>query len=303
MKKTERIFVSLPADQWLTKQENKTKWAIVSAIEDLGFTSEVFLDPRGAESLAASQAWSAASCEQVMRRCEGCVLLGFPRWRINGDVGQIHLPTEFNHYEGAVAYTLDLPLLVLVQAGVLRRVVFDPSYKGYVGIIPDKPTAKWLTTDAFKVPFKYWREQLKRRRDVFLGYCSSSTETATKIKDFITTEAGLSVLDWATDFDPATSILHQIEEASRRCGAGIFLFTKDDALSDQNVKDRAVPRDNVVFEAGYFSAFKGKSKVLIVRESGAKMPADLGGDIYAALKNREDIEPIKPVLYRFLEAL
>lgn len=143
--KTERIFVSLPADQWLTKQENKTKWAIVSAVEELGYTTEVFLDPRGAHSLAASQAWNAVACEQIMRRCEGCVLLGFPRWRISSDSGQIHLPTEFNHYEGAVAHTLGLPLLVLVQAGVLRRVVFDPNYKGYVGVIPEKPTPKWLS--------------------------------------------------------------------------------------------------------------------------------------------------------------
>jgi hypothetical protein len=93
------------------------------------------------------------------------------------------------------------------------------------------------------------------------------------------------------------------EEAARRCGAGIFLFTKDDALEDGSDKDRAVPRDNVVFEAGYFSALKGKSKVLIVRESGAKMPADLGGDIYAALEDRGNIEPIKPALYMFVAAL
>ena len=300
--KNERIFVSLPADQWLTKQENKTKWAIVTAIEDIGYTTEIFLDPRGTRSLAASQAWNATACEQVMRRCEGCVLLGFPRWRIKGDAGEVHLPTEFNHYEGAVAHMLGIPLLVLVQAGVLRRVVFDPSYKGYVGLIPEKPTPKWLTTDGFKVPFKYWHQQLESRRDVFLGYCSSSAATADKIKDFLQ-KLGLGVLDWATDFDPATSILHQIEEASRRCGAGIFLFTKDDALSDSDVRDRAVPRDNVVFEAGYFSALKGKAKVLIVRESGAKMPADLGGDIYAALSNKDEIEPIKPVLRKFMESL
>jgi hypothetical protein len=300
--KNKRIFVSLPADKWLTQLENKTKWAIVNAIEDLGYTTEVFLDPRGTRSLAASQAWSASSCEQIMRRCEGCALLGFPRWRINGGVGQIQLPTEFNHYEGAVAYTLGLPLLVLVQASALRRVVFDPSYKGYVGTIPENPTPKWLTTNAFQVPFKYWREQLELRRDIFLGYCSSSAATAHKIKDFLG-ELRLSVLDWATDFDPATSILHQIEEASKRCGAGIFLFTKDDALSEAGVKNRAVPRDNVVFEAGYFSALKGKAKVLIVRESGAKMPADLGGDIYAPLANKEKIEPIKPVLHKFMESL
>lgn len=301
--KNSRIFVSLPADQWLTKQENKTKWAIVKAIEDLGYTTEIFLDPRGTRSSAASQAWNANACEQVMRRCEGCVLLGFPRWRINDGAGQVHLPTEFNHYEGAVAHTLGLPLLVLVQSDVLRRVVFDPSYKGYVGTIPAKPTAKWLVTDAFRVPFKYWCEQLGLRRDIFLGYCSSSAMTARKIKKFLMVKLGLSVLDWALDFDPATSILHQIEEASKRCGAGIFLFTKDDALSDGGGKNRAVPRDNVVFEAGYFSALKGKAKVLIVREEGAKMPADLGGDIYASLANKEEISPIEPVLQKFMESL
>jgi predicted nucleotide-binding protein len=35
--------------------------------------------------------------------------------------------------------------------------------------------------------------------------------------------------------------------------------------------------DNVVFEAGYFIGLKGKRNVLILRKSGSKMPADLGG--------------------------
>lgn len=298
-----RIYVSLPADQWLSTPENKTKWAIVGSVEALGYETEIFLDPRGTTSLAASQVWSAAACDSVMRRCEGCVVLGFPRWRFETTDGTAALPTEFNHYEGAVAHTLGLPLLVLVQAGVFRRVVFDGSYKGFVGQIPEKTTPGWLRTQAFKVPFNYWKEQLQRRRDVFLGYCGSSARTAAKIKRHLTAHLGVSVLDWKTDFDPATSILNQIEEASRRCGAGLFLFTKDDLLSDKDAKDHAVPRDNVVFEAGYFSALKGKSRVLIVLEEGAKMPADLGGDIYASLKSKEDIGPIKPVLEKFVSAL
>ena len=301
--KIRRVFVSLPADQWLTKQENNTKWAIVAAIERLGYSTEVFLDPRGTHSLAAGSAWNADACEQVMRRCEGCVLLGFPRWRIPAsDAGPVLLSTEFNHYEGAVAHTLNLPLLVLIQAGVQRRVVFDSSYEGYVGTLPPKPTPKWLETEGFRVPFQYWTELLQRRRDIFLGYCGSSTPTASKIKKFLE-DGGVSVLDWKTDFDPATSILRQIEEASKRCAAGIFLFTKDDVVSDAASTDHAVPRDNVVFEAGYFSALKGKSRVLIVRESGAKMPADLGGDIYASLDDRNDIDPIQPVIRRFIDAL
>src|ERR1044072_2328742 len=134
--KTRRIFISLPADQWLTKRANHIKWSIVSAVEALGYTAEIFLDPRGAKSLSASLAWSPTECERVMRRCEGCVILGFARWRIDGEAGQIRVATDFNQYEGAVAHTLGLPLLVFVQEGVLRRVIFDPSYKGYIGVIP-----------------------------------------------------------------------------------------------------------------------------------------------------------------------
>ncbi len=51
-----------------------------------------------------------------------------------------------------------------------------------------------------------------------------------------------------------------------RCTGGIFLFTKDDNLADHGRPDRFVPRDNVVFEAGFFSGLRGKRHLLIIRE-------------------------------------
>ena len=73
--------------------------------------------------------------------------------------------------------------------------------------------------------------------------------------------------------------------------------------SGQGQKDIAVPRDNVVFEAGYFIGVRGKRNVLIIREAGSKMPADLGGDIYGSLANKSDIAPIERTLKNFLAAL
>jgi predicted nucleotide-binding protein len=110
-------------------------------------------------------------------------------------------------------------------------------------------------------------------------------------------------LDWQTDFISGRSILAQIEEAASRCNAGIFLFTKDDDLVDKGQPDVSAPRDNVVFEAGYFIGLKGKRNVLIVREKGSKMPADLGGDIYALLPDKVDIGPIERVVSGFMAAL
>ncbi len=43
--------------------------------------------------------------------------------------------------------------------------------------------------------------------------------------------------------------------------------------------------------------------MLIIREAGAKMPADLGGDIYATLADRARLAPITQTLRRFIDAL
>ena len=76
------------------------------------------------------------------------------------------------------------------------------------------------------------------------------------------------------------------------------MFTKDDVL--EGIASVAAPRDNVIFEAGFFTKSKGKDRVLIIREEGSKFPADLGGDIYAFLPNKEDISSIKQTLLNFL---
>lgn len=41
--------------------------------------------------------------------------------------------------------------------------------------------------------------------------------------------------------------------------------------------------------------------MLIIREDGAKMPADLGGNLYLSLAAREDIRPIESAIRDFVE--
>jgi hypothetical protein len=145
---------------------------------------------------------------------------------------------------------------------------------------------------------------LKERRDVFFGYSSSSETTAAAIKRYLLS-VGARVLDWLTDFFPGRTILDQIEQAAARSIGGILLFTKDDDLKNEGPTADvvAVPRDNVVFKAGYFIGLKGKHNVLIIREAGSKMPADLGGDIYASLSDKASIKPIERTLAAFLDAI
>ncbi|MCB1901827.1 MAG: nucleotide-binding protein [Rhodocyclaceae bacterium] len=300
---TRRIYVSLAADPWLPPNLNDLKWGIVEEIEKLGYTPEIFTNPKGMPGLASAKAWNPRDAEEIGRRCVGAAILGMPRWRFQDGNGEaVLLPTEFNHYEGALVRTLGLPTLVLVQGDMLRRVVFDSSFGGYVGQYAADSDVSWLHTAEFRVPFNYWKAQLEERRDIFLGYCSSSSATAAAIKRYLTS-LGARVLDWQSDFIPGRTIIDQIEQAAARSIGGIFLFTKDDDLADPDGATHSVPRDNVVFEAGYFSGLKGKRNVLIVREVGSKMPADLGGDIYASLVDKKDIAPIERTLAAFLGAM
>ena len=57
----------------------------------------------------------------------------------------------------------------------------------------------------------------------------------------------------------------------------------------------------MIFEMGMFMEAKGRERVLVVREDGAKMPADIGGGIYLALKDRDDITPIHTKLLNFID--
>ena len=193
---TRRIYVSLPADPWLPQNLNELKWGIVEEIEKLGYTPEIFTNPRGKPGLASAKAWNPRDADEIARRCVGAAVLGMPRWNFQDANGQpALLPTEFNHYEGALARTLGLPTLVLVQKNVRRRVVFDMSFGGYVGEFDANADLGWLHTDEFRVPFYYWKSLLEERRDVFLGYASLSETMAASIKRLLLS-LGAKVLDF-----------------------------------------------------------------------------------------------------------
>lgn len=308
-----RVFVSMVADRILSKAQNAFKWAVVERIQKLGFQPEIFYNPRTVDGIAARRSWTPAEADAVIRQCVAGVIIGMPRWRFSDGKTQVLMATEYSQYEGAILKTVDIPIMVLVQDNLHQRGVFEYNFGQFICKFPETADKKWLNTPEFQQTLNIWLADVNDRRDIFLGYCSSSSRTAVQIRSFLEKQMGASVLDWKRDFSVARSVLEEIVEAGKRCSGAIFLFTKDDVLSDAPKSGRlgkhslhretAIPRDNVVFEAGYFIGTKGKRKVLVVREQGAKMPADLGGDVYAALENRNNIDSIKETLRRFTLSL
>jgi len=85
------------------------------------------------------------------------------------------LATEYCHHEGAVAYTYGLPLLTIAEQGLEPRLMFSQHAGLEIISVPLDADRSWLATKTFRGPFENWKQKLERRRDVFLGYCGSST--------------------------------------------------------------------------------------------------------------------------------
>jgi predicted nucleotide-binding protein len=134
---------------------------------------------------------------------------------------------------------------------------------------------------------------------VFLGYCSKAKSTADAIILFVERNLKIDVLNYSMDFRAGPTILEQIEAAASSCSCALLLFTKDDDID--GAIDQAMPRDNVIFEAGYFIRAIGKNRVAIIREDGAKIPADLGGIVYIPIKDRSDIALVETKIDTFLK--
>ena len=294
-----RVFISAPRDVRLRDNPLaiEAKNDVLREIRRLGYAPSIFLTPTDGTGLAAGQGWSPQAVLDVARKCVGAVLIGVPFWKTTVDGRDAWLASDYCSHEGAVANALGLPILA-VSIGVEGRGFFDEHTKGHRILSPFPPSPSWTANDDFLGPLQHWSDEIQRRRDVFFGYCSKSKRLAAKIQAVIeSTEA--TVHKWEVDFRAGESILGEISAASAGCSCGLFLFSEDDRYAD--TADVAAPRDNVVFEAGYFMSKCGHDRCLIIRHGLAKMPADLGGTIYLDLKRGSSVSTIEPRLQRFLQ--
>lgn len=290
-----RIYVSAPYQSVLSERHGILKDSILKYLESHGMEPQHFLET----GIPAGWGWNFAAANDVMRRCHGAVILAFPRWRFVDGNEQVVMATEYNHFEGALASAHRLPLLILADGEVVQRGIVWTGGGVPITFIPDNAGPDWLDSSTFVHRFGIWKRDVSERKDVFLGYCSKAKPVAQEIYIFLTNTLQVSVHDWAMDFHSGGTILEEVERAERLCTCGIFLFTADDQLDGPN-SERAAPRDNVIFEAGYFVNAKGKERTLIIREDGAKMPADLGGNIYLRLGTDRNVANLHEQLRRFL---
>lgn len=288
MSPTHRILISAPYPKHLSESQRTFLQELTRRVEQRGF---LLFD---IDKFGRLDAYSDS-----IRELHGVLVVALAQWearRTGSKQDDAVLPTEFSHLHIATAIAAGRPLLVLKEKSVSDRGALKPTLGVRVAALPSSLKPSWLDSPDFRKTFDRWADEIEAHKDVFLGYCSESRGTAAEVQLYLE-RAGLSVRNWAMDFQAGRSILAEIEDARAHCTAGVFLFTEDDPYAGP--AGGAAPRDNVVFEAGYFMSAKGQRRCLIVREGIAKIPADLGGAIYVQLQRGSGVETIAAQLGSF----
>ena len=294
MERGKRVYVSVPRDQNLDQRQTILKHAILDGLRSKGIEPQEFQ----VSGLPLRSPYTFEAVRDIMARCHGALILAFARWRDPTGAESVAMPTVWNHFEGAFALALKKEILVITEQHVAQDGITWSGGGQIVLYAPSDAAPNWLETAYAKRQIDAWVEAVKRTDDVFLAYSSKARATANDIGKFLSSR-GVAVRDWEIDFAPGATILDELVQASKSCLGAIMLLTRDDEFLGE--ESFAAPRDNVIFEMGLFMEAKGRERVLVVREQGAKMPADIGGGIYLPLKDRNDITPIQTKLLDFIE--
>ena len=294
MTRAKRVYVSVPRDHHLDDRQQNLKHAIFTKLRSERLEPQEF----HVSGLPLRAPYTFDSVRDIMARCHGALILAFARWRDPSGTASVTMPTVWNHFEGAFAVALKKEILVITEKHVAEDGITWSGGGQLILSAPSDADPAWLETAYAKPQIDAWMDAVKSTHDVFLAYSSKARATANDISKFLSSR-GVSVRDWELDFAPGPTILDELLKASASCLGAIMLLTKDDEfLGEENL---AAPRDNVIFEMGLFIEAKGRERVLVIREQGAKMPADIGGGIYLSLRDRNDITPIQVKLMDFID--
>jgi len=290
---TFKVLISAPKSKNLSKEQDRFLDALRERVSGSGLDIAQ-LDP-------------AAPLEDQARfiaSLQGVIVVAFAQWsgeRLWRKGERATLATEFNHVTIALANSSRRPLLVLREKSVTARGALLPRLAPGCVKVPAHLDTRWLIENEFRGPFTAWLDQVNQQRHVFFGYSSRARAAANALTLWLA-KRGVKVLDWHDDFRPGESILSRIQGAVERVACGLFLFTADD-LGEAKGRRRSRPRDDVVFEAGYFASAKGKARTLLIVEEGCELPSDLGGDIYLPLPSRTDVSPIEGRLADYFDEI
>jgi predicted nucleotide-binding protein len=123
---------------------------------------------------------------------------------------------------------------------------------------------------------KYIKEP-NPRPVVFIGSSKESLPPAREIQSLLSHE-DLLARPWTDGFRPSKTSIENLERELAGADFAILVLAADDVVESRH-ELRDIPRDNVIWEHGFFTGGLGRERVFIVRPRGVdlKLPSDWDG--------------------------
>ena len=106
-----------------------------------------------------------------------------------------------------------------------------------------------------------------------------------ELKDFLT-QLGLQALVLDEQDDLGMTIIEKFEHYATTCSFAFVLMTPDDLTAGtKETGSRQRARQNVIMELGWFMAYLGRDRVIILGHGELEIPSDIHGVVYVEFKN------------------
>lgn len=112
---------------------------------------------------------------------------------------------------------------------------------------------------------------------VFIGSSKESLTPAREIQSLLSHD-DLIPRPWTDGFRPSATTIENLEREMQTADFAILVLADDDIVESRDVR-KAAPRDNVIWEHGFFTGGIGRGRVFIVkpRSLDLKLPSDWAG--------------------------
>lgn len=152
------IFVSRPT--WVDSKFDPGLQHFLTQLRD-----EYGLNPRTLGSTDYPTKSPLDEVIRILKDCRGIIVLGYPQIEI--DQGRVKgsqvtttiLPTEWNHIEAAIAYSMSLPLLVIHHIGICRG-IFDRGALNAFLFEKDLSAENWGGEEEIVGALQTWKDEV-----------------------------------------------------------------------------------------------------------------------------------------------
>lgn len=128
---------------------------------------------------------------------------------------------------------------------------------------------------------------MTERARVFIGSSTEALALAQAVEAELAADFDMNL--WKRLGEAGSTVTAMLTQATRTNDFAIIILTGDDVTVSRDVPAPA-PRDNLIFELGWFMSAFGSGRSFFVVEEGVetKIPSDLNGVIYTTFRRRDD---------------